>query len=860
MNWHTTDISELYRTLDSSSSGLSGSEAAIRLAKLGENTITDHKKRTIWHIIYHQISDFMILILMIAAVISGIAGDLADSIIILAIIIINAFIGFLQEYRAEKAMESLKNMSGSHALVLRDNQPVTVNTTELVTGDIIRLEAGKVIPADIRFIEVHSLKVDESALTGESENTDKTDKILKDPVLPLGDQSNMGFKGTFITSGHGTAIIVSTGMKTELGHIASMIQEAENTTPLQKRLAAFGKRLSIIILIICSVIFIAGLLRGEELTKMLLIAISLAVAAIPEALPALVTISLAIGAKKLVRQHVLIRKLPAVETLGSVTYICTDKTGTLTMNKMKVMQTFESEEAAHAPISVGKNNLLLAIALNNDSIISESGKWLGESTELALIEYALNKEYNPANLKEEFPRVAEIPFDSGRKCMSTFHRTGNGIIMITKGAIDILLKKLENSEAANAPETESKADAMSSSGYRVLGYAYRMFQEVPEQLIPDQLESNLKMIGFAGMFDPPREEAKQAIAQCKEAGIIPVMITGDHKLTASAIAKELGIVSSENEIILTGSELSARNDTEFDSIVENVRVYARVDPEQKLRIIHALQRRNNFVAMTGDGVNDAPALTNADIGIAMGINGTEVSKEAAHMILLDDNFATIVKAIRHGRRIFDNILKFIKYIMTGNSGEIWAISLAPFIGLPIPLLAIHILWINLITDGLPGLALASEPAESNIMKRPPQDPSKNLFRGNLVWHILLVGLLMGIVTLAVQAWAIQNNNPNGQTMAFSVLCFSQLGHVIAIRSDRQSVFKVGLFSNKPMTMALIATVSLQLLIIYVPFLNPVFKTQVLSLKELMITLAASSIVFWVVELEKVIRSLNKSGR
>lgn len=860
MNWHTSGISELYQTLDSSSSGLSGREAEIRLSKFGENTITDHKKKTIWHIIYHQISDFMILILIIAAIISGIAGDLADSIIILAIIIINAFIGFLQEYRAEKAMESLKNMSGSHALVLRDSQPVTINTAELVPGDILCLEAGNVIPADIRFIEVHSLKVDESALTGESENTDKTDEILKDEILPLGDQSNMGFKGTFITSGHGTAIIVSTGMKTELGHIASLIQGADNTTPLQKRLAAFGKRLSLIILIICSVIFIAGLLRGEELTKILLIAISLAVAAIPEALPTLVTISLALGAKKLVRQHVLIRKLPAVETLGSVTYICTDKTGTLTMNKMKVMQTFESEIVPSTPIAEEKNNLLLAIALNNDAIKSENGTWLGESTELALIEYALNKGYNPLSLKEEFPRVAEIPFDSGRKCMSTFHRTPNGIIMITKGAVDILLKKLESSEAAGAPETESKTNSMSSSGYRVLGYAYRMFQEVPEQLIADQLESNLRMIGFAGMFDPPREEAKLAIAQCKEAGIIPVMITGDHQLTASAIAKELGIISSGNEITLTGNELSAKNDDEFDSIVEKVRVYARVDPEQKLRIIHALQRRNNFVAMTGDGVNDAPALTNADIGIAMGINGTEVSKEAAHMILLDDNFATIVKAIRHGRRIFDNILKFIKYIMTGNSGEIWAISLAPFLGLPIPLLAIHILWINLITDGLPGLALASEPAESNIMKRPPYDPSRNIFRGSLVWHILLVGLLMGIVTLAVQAWAIQNNNPNGQTMAFSVLCFSQLGHVMAIRSNRQSIFKVGVFSNKPMTMALIATVSLQLLIIYVPFLNPVFKTQALSLKELMITLAASSIVFWIVELEKMIRALYKSGR
>ncbi|WP_276363514.1 cation-translocating P-type ATPase [Daejeonella sp. H1SJ63] len=855
MNWHTSSISELYQILESSSSGLSSQQAATRLTQYGKNSITDHKKKTVWHILYHQISDFMILILMIAAIISGIAGDLTDSIIILTIIFINALIGFIQEYKAEKAMESLKNMSGSRAQVLRDNKTVKINATELVPGDIIRLEAGDVIPADIRFIEVHSLKADESALTGESENTEKANNILGDEILPLGDQSNMGFKGTFISSGHGTAIVVSTGMVTELGRIASMIQMAENITPLQKRLAAFGKRLSIIILIICTAIFISGLLRGEELTEMLLIAISLAVAAIPEALPALVTISLALGAKKLVRQHVLIRKLPAVETLGSVTYICTDKTGTLTLNKMKVMETFES--GSKDTFSGGKNNLLIAMALNNDVTKSESGTWLGESTELALIEYASMNGYNKSDLETEFPRIAEIPFDPARKCMSTFHRTKSGVIMITKGAMDILLKKLENKTASHISEAENKVNAMASSGYRVLGYAYRILQDIPEKLIPEQLEEGLTMIGFTGMFDPPREEAKQAIAQCREAGIIPVMITGDHKLTASAIAKKIGIITSEKDIILTGNELTALSDADFDLLVKNVRVYARVDPEQKLRIIYALQKQNNFVAMTGDGVNDAPALKNADIGIAMGINGTEVSKEAAHMILLDDNFATIVKAIRRGRRIFDNILKFIKYIMTGNSGEIWAISLAPFLGLPIPLLAIHILWINLVTDGLPGLALASEPAESNIMKRPPRDPSKNIFRGSMVWHILWVGLLMGVVTLGIQAWAIQNNNPNGQTMAFSVLCFSQLGHVMSIRSNRQSIFKIGVFSNKPMMMALIATVALQLLIIYIPFLNPVFKTQALSLKELGITLAASSIVFWAVELEKMIKSIKK---
>lgn len=857
MNWYSRSNSELFSILQSSESGLSSGQASARLWEFGENSIEDQKKKTIRQLIFNQLSDFMILILIVAAAISWIAGDLTDSIIILTIIIINAFIGFLQEYRAEKAMESLKKMSSNRALVFRDQKIVQINATELVPGDIIKLEAGDVIPADVRLIQVNALKTDESALTGESENAEKNNKVPTDEQLPLGDQYNMGFKGTFVSSGQGTAIVVGTGMNTELGRIASMIQLAENISPLQKRLAAFAKRLSVIILIICTLIFVAGLLRGEELTDILLIAISLAVAAIPEALPALITISLALGAKKLVGQHVLIRKLSAVETLGSVTYICTDKTGTLTMNKMKVMETFGYDDGYD--FSSGKNNLLIAMAMNNDVIKSENGNYLGESTELALIEYASTKGYEKSTLQSQFPRIAEIPFDSDRKCMSTFHRTDKGILMITKGAVDVLIHKLDDSESGKVNEIEHKVNTVASSGYRVLGYAYKKLDQIPEKLIPDELESDLLMIGFAGMIDPPREEVKQAISQCAEAGIIPVMITGDHKLTATAIAKELGIIRSDYDLILTGNELSAMDDKEFDSIVESVRVYARVNPEQKLRIVHALQKNNNFVAMTGDGVNDAPALKNADIGIAMGINGTEVSKEAAHMILLDDNFATIIKAVRRGRRIFDNILKFIKYIMTGNSGEIWAISLAPFLGLPIPLMAIHILWINLVTDGLPGLALASEPAESTIMKRPPRDPGRNIFRGSLAIHILWVGLLMGIVTLAIQAWAIQNNNPNGQTMAFSVLCFSQLGHVMAIRSSRQSIFEIGILSNKPMVLALISTMSLQLLIIYVPFLNPVFKTNPLSFKELCITLAASSIVFWAVEFEKIVKSIKNKG-
>lgn len=853
MNWHLSSTSEIYRLLNSTASGLDQHEAELRLLKAGQNIILEGKKKTTWSILIHQVSDFMIIILIVAAIISGIAGDLTDTIIILTIIIINALAGFIQEYRAEKAMEALKKMSSSQATVLRNKKAVKINSTGLVPGDIIRLEAGDIIPADIRFTHVQSLKVDESTLTGESENVEKNIKKLESENLVLAERINMGFKGTAISSGHATAIVVETGMQTELGHIASMIQIADNSTPLQKRLSAFGKRLSLIIILICVIIFISGYLRGEGLTEMLLISISLAVAAIPEALPALVTISLALGAKKLVKQHVLIRKLPAVETLGSVSYICTDKTGTLTLNKMTVTKTYEADLQSKLIFPPGSNNLLSAMALNNDITKSDKGEWIGDSTELALFQFALSKGYDKLILEKEFPRIAEIPFDSQRKCMSTFHQAKEGIIMITKGGMDVLLGKMADKDGKELTLFESEQNAMSSSGHRVIGYAYKLLPQMPDKINPKELETSLIMLGFAGMIDPPREEAKQAISQCKEAGIKPVMITGDHKLTARAIATDLGIINSGNDLVMTGAELADLNESEFNSLVENVSVYARVNPEQKLKIIQALQSRNNFVAMTGDGVNDAPALKNADIGIAMGINGTEVSKEAAHMILLDDNFATIVKAIRHGRRIYDNILKFIKYIMTGNSGEIWAISLAPFLGLPIPLLAIHILWINLITDGLPGLALASEPAESNIMKRPPHDPSKNIFGGSMAWHILWVGLLMGLVTLAIQGWALHNNNPHAQTMAFSVLCFSQLGHVMAIRSKTNSIFKIGVFSNKPMLAALLLTVSLQLTIIYVPFFNPIFRTQALPMYEMLITIAASSIVFWAVEFEKLIK-------
>jgi P-type Ca2+ transporter type 2C len=858
MNWHLLPLSEISQLLNTDPEGLSQDRASQLLSTYGENRIQELKKNTVGKMLFHQFTEFMILILIAAAAVSALFGDLTDSIIIIAIVIINAFVGFLQEYRAEKAIEALKKITPSNARVLRNGRREEIPVFKLVPGDVLLLKAGNIIPADIRFFETHQLKVNESTLTGESNTVEKDPAELSEGDYPLGDRINMGFKGTHITGGRARAYVVATGMNTELGSIARLIQTEENLTPLQKRLASFGKLLSIYILVICAIVFFIGWLRGEELIRMLLISISLAVAAIPEALPAMVTIALAFGAKKLVKSNALIRKLPAVETLGSITYICSDKTGTFTKNKMSVQEVYETPFANSCTIFNGKNSLLSAMALNNDLTIDAEGKLHGDSTELALVQFAENKNFKKHLQESLFPRVAELPFDTTRKCMTTLHHTKDGFIAITKGAAEMLFEKLHDNQKNFLPELKSKVEEMAEKGYRVLAYAVRHFPVLPDKSNAGEIESSLMLLGIAGLMDPPREEVNRAIQQCKEAGIIPVMITGDHQLTARAIAKQLGIISSENDIVLNGSELTKISPSDFENIVEKVRVYARVTPEQKLKIISALQNRNHYVAMTGDGVNDAPALKNADIGIAMGINGTEVSKEAAHMILLDDNFATIVIAIKRGRRIYDNILKFIKYIMTGNSGEIWAIFLAPFFGLPIPLLAIHILWINLVTDGLPGLALASEPADTNIMKRPAKVPGKNIFSDGMGVHILWVGFLMGISTIGIQAWAINDENAHWQTMAFTVLCLSQMGHVMAIRSDKESVFKTGVFSNKPLLGALVLTIVLQLMIIYLPFLNQIFHTQALSLKELIITILVSAVVFWAVEIEKLIKRTRKN--
>ncbi|MEZ0484168.1 cation-translocating P-type ATPase [Fibrella aquatica] len=854
MEYHVTALTEVAESLGTSANGLDTQTAQQRLAAYGLNQIDEARKNTIWRMLWHQLSDVMILVLMAAAVISVLVGERNSAYVIIAIVALNALIGFVQEYQAAQAMNALRKMAASQAQVLRHSETLAVPATELVPGDVVLLEAGNVIPADVRFFDTHALKVDESSLTGESDNVEKNTEALPAGDYPLGDRVNTGYKGTFVTSGRASAYVVATGMQTELGKIARLVQTDGTITPLQKRLGTFGKSLSMAAVAICALFFVVGWQRGEPVQNLLLISISLAVAAIPEALPALVTVALALGAKRLVGSHALVRKLPAVETLGSVTYICTDKTGTLTLNKMTVQDVFESP-AGSRPTLTDRDSLLVAMALNNDVTADQPGSWHGDSTEVALVQYAADKAYDKASLEQQFPRIAELPFDSERKCMTTLHQTNKGILVITKGAVGSLFAQLNSTEKDNVPDLKKRVDAMAQQGYRTLGFAGKLIPELPENLSPATVEQELTFMGFASLMDPPRPEAKHAVAQCKQAGIITVMITGDHKLTAKAIAETLGIISSDDDLVLSGQELTNLSDADFDAIVERVRVYARVDPAQKLRIISALQARNQYVAMTGDGVNDAPALKNADIGIAMGINGTEVAKEAAHMILLDDNFATIVKAVKHGRRIFDNILKFIRYIMSGNVGELWAIFLAPLVGLPIPLMAIHILWINLITDGLPGLALAYEPSETNSMKRPPADPTQTIFADGMAWFILWVGLLIGTITIGIQAWAINQGIPHWQTMTFTVLCFSQLGNAVAIRSRRSSFFSTRLLANKPMLGALVLAVALQLMIIYVPFFNDLFHTQPLGWFEMGITVAVSSVVFWAIELQKLIGRL-----
>jgi Ca2+-transporting ATPase len=857
MNWHILSIHKIYDLLGTRPEGLSANEAEHNLSTFGLNQLAEKGKKPVWKLVLAQFQDIMILILAAAAILSGFLGDLKDTIVILIIVVLNAVVGFVQEFRAEKAVESLKKMTTTSARVRRKAGMLQIPSTELVPGDIVSLETGDMVPADLRLTEVHTLRIEEASLTGESNAVEKTTAVLKEEDTPLGDRTNMAYKSTLVTYGRGTGVVVATGMQTEIGGIAQLLQVPSSMTPLQKRLAQFGKNLSFIALAICALMFLSGWLRGENPMQMLLTALSVAVAAIPEALPAVVTISLALGARKMVRSQALIRKLPAVETLGSVTYICTDKTGTLTQNKMTVRELWTANiQVPELPGMDTEAFLVLCLYANQDTTKDADGLLTGDPTEIALAQFAEQHPSFQAGWKDHFPRIFEAPFDSERKMMTTVHPLGDRFLVITKGALESIL---ENSKHADGTISEY-AEGLAEKGMRVLAYAYRLIDQHPEGMSMEELESQLTCCGLAGMIDPPRAEAKQAVAECVAAGIVPVMITGDHPATAQAIAREIGILKTDKDQVITGKALDALSESDFSKRVTHIKVYARVSPEQKLYIVKTLQAQNQYVAMTGDGVNDAPALQRANIGVAMGITGSDVSKEAADMILLDDNFATIVKAVREGRRIYDNIRKFIRYIMTGNSGEIWAIAVAPFLGMPIPLLPIHILWINLVTDGLPSLALANEPEEKDLMLRKPREPNESIFADGMGWQILFGGLLMGAVCLSLQYWCKVNGIQHWQTMVFTVLCMSQMGYALAVRSEREFLFRQGFLSNIALTGAVLLTFVLQLAIIYVPFLQKIFLTYPLTVKELLLCMALSSVVFHAAELEKWVKIIRRKRK
>ncbi len=833
---------DVLKALNSTQSGLS-KEAVENLQKeFGKNMLQEAKQKSRLAILLSQFTDVMIIILVLAAIISFVVGEHTDAMVILAIILGNAWMGYSQEYNAEKSVRMLQKMSAQFALVLRSNNHSKIEAKELVPGDIVLLEAGDIVPADGRLLTVSSFKTEEASLTGESHSIEKNTATLPADNLVPGDQLNMVFKGTIVSNGTAKYIVTATGMQTELGKIAGMLKIENPKTPLQKRLAVFSKQLAVIVLVICVVVFGIGLWRGEEAFGMFLTALSLAVAALPEALPAVITIALAQGARRMVNQKALMRKLPAVETLGSVTYICSDKTGTLTQNVMTV-EKFQAAE--------GKEDLLgHAMMLNNEVRFSEDGL-LGDSTETALVDHAVGKGHSKEVSDKHFPHVASIPFDSERMRMSTLHEHGGKWIHFVKGAPKKLAEVLDNSYKEQAQQWLDINRKWASEGLRVLFFAYKEYDQDPGSIAAAD-EKDLHLLGMAAMIDPPREEVIEAISQCKTAGIKSVMITGDQPLTATAIALRLGMVEAGYDAVKTGADLENLSGEELSELVKNTKIYARVSPAQKLNIVKALQGNGEFVAMTGDGVNDAPSLKQANIGVAMGITGTDVSKEAADMILLDDNFATLVKAVKEGRRIYENIRKFILYVLSCNLGEILTIFFAPLLGFAIPLLPIQILWINLVTDGLPGLALVAEPAEKDIMKLPPRPPKENLFAGGMIQKILMTGVILGLASLFIQWWGIRQglDVKTQHTLVFTTLCFVQLGNALSVRSAYRSIFTAGLFANKSLWGAILLTVSLQLLIVYVPFLQPIFKTTALGSASMLAVVVVTIVSVLLIELLK----------
>lgn len=855
--WHRQEAEDILRALGTSiESGLAATEAAAKQKAIGPNEIEGDQPPAFLHLVLHQLKDLMIGLLVVAAIVSGIVGDVVDTIAIVVIVVLNATVGVIQEYRAQRAVAALREMSAPHARVVRDGLTFQIAARDVVPGDVLLLEAGDVVPADVRLLQATDLAVDESALTGESVPVAKHEHALSQDTHHLSDFDNMAFKSTLVTRGRGIGVTTATGRATEIGRVADLLRGKKIArTPLQTRLTRFTRWIAIIVLAICALVFVTGLMQGQSVLLMFLTALSLAVAAVPEALPAVITVALGLGARRLSELNALVRRLPAVESLGSVTYICADKTGTLTENRMQldVIVTADGRYEQIGDIaSTGiAERIGQVLALCND-VETQNGEVIGEPTEVALFEGARAAGFAKTELEAVMPRTSEIPFDSERRYMATRHTLDEGARTLVKGAPETIIENCVNEIGSDgcrplATYHIATANALAADGYRVLALAIREDDDDSKAA----LQSGWSFLGLVGLIDPPRDGARQAIDECRSAGIVPVMITGDHPATAQAIADEIGILDDEPSLI-TGKELAALSDEEFASRVEHIRVYARANPEQKIRIVRTLQDRGHFVAMTGDGVNDAPALKHATIGIAMGERGTEVAREAAEIVLLDDSFTTIVEAVHEGRRIFDDVRKFVRYTMTSNSGEIWVLLLAPFLGLPIPLLPLQILWINLVTDGFPGLALSAEPAEPDVMRRPPRAVDEGIFSASMVGHIFWVGLAIGALTLGTQAWAINNNIAHWQTMVFTVLVFAQLFHSLAIRSEKNSLLRIGLFSNPALIIAVLVTMAAQLLVIYLPALNIVFDTAPLSFAQLGACIGMGSVVFVLVEIEKLV--------
>ncbi len=845
MNAHAFSTESVLKKLDSSTDGLSKKQAEERRRKYGRNELVREKHPHILSRFFAQFQDFMILVLLAAAALSLLlsflegTADFADPVIILIVVTLNAILGVIQETKAEHSLDALKKLSAPHASAIRDHKRITIPASELVPGDIIFIEPGCLIPADARLLSAAGLRIDESALTGESVAVEKQCKAIFSADVPLGDRRNMVYSSSVAVSGHGTAVVTAIGMDTEVGKIATMLlSEAPQETPLQKRLAKTGKLLAISALLICFLLFFVGIFHGIPLFSMFMTSVSLAVASIPESLPAVVTIMLSLGVQRMVKKNAIIRKLPAVETLGSATYICSDKTGTLTENRMRVTKMFSKKESVSFP-----NPELMALLCNNAT------EEFGEATETALLHHALEKGMS-VSLRNNYPRIYEIPFDSSRKCMTTVHKLpgSDSFLVITKGAFDVLLKKCRLSPAEKA-SFSLQHEYMAKNALRVLAVAYKIIPS--SSLLPSSLEEDLQLSALFGMMDPPRKEVRDAVLLCRTAGITPVMITGDHKSTACAIAKSLGILQKDSEA-LTGSEIDDMNEEEFCRNIKKYTVFARVSPEHKVRIVKALKSHGEIVAMTGDGVNDAPALKAADIGCAMGKTGTDVAKNAADMILTDDNFATIVSAVKEGRGIYDNIKKSIHFLLSCNIGEIITIFFAILFRMPSPLAAVQLLWVNLITDSLPALALGTEAPEEDIMTRSPISPKDSLFSRDLIVRIVSEGILIG--SLSLFAYVVGSNYiGNACTMAFAVLSFSQLFHAFNMRS-RYSLFHIGIFSNKKMVWSFLICAFLQFLVITHPWLQSLFLVNSMTSLQWLVVTACSIAPVVFVELQKFFSS------